>query len=131
MFLHLERPPHHDLQPFVKAFWYVRVKSTMPIPSINAVPNSEQTMILCDNYGQAGAINYYAKNSKIKAFSFHDDYLNWFNLEQKTDNVIRIKYFKSKDHELEETSPFLETAYAADSFKNPYTLEYGTTIFVF
>jgi hypothetical protein len=89
------------------------------------MPNQDQTMILCDNYGQAGAINYYAKNPKIKAVAFHDDYLNWFNLEQKTDNVIRIKYFNDKDDELK------ETAYAADSITNPFALEKGTTIFVF
>jgi Dolichyl-phosphate-mannose-protein mannosyltransferase len=97
----------------------------------SAMPNQDQTMILCDNYGQAGAINYYAKNPKIKAVAFHDDYLNWFNLEQKTDNVIRIKYFQDKDDELKESSPFFETAYAADSITNPYALEHGTTIFVF
>lgn len=44
MFLHLERNPHPALLPFVKAFWYVRVKSTVPIPSINAVPNPEQCL---------------------------------------------------------------------------------------
>jgi hypothetical protein len=95
------------------------------------MPNPDQTMILCDSYGQAGAINYYAKNPKIKAVAFHDDYLNWFNLEQKTDNVIRIKYFKGKDNELNETAPFFETAYVADSIANPFAREYGTTIFVF
>jgi hypothetical protein len=97
----------------------------------SAMPNQDQTMILCDNYGQAGAINYYAKSPKIRAVAFHDDYLNWFNLEQKTDNVIRIKYFQDKDDELKESSPFFETAYAADSITNPYALEHGTTIFVF
>lgn len=44
MFLHLERNPHPALLPFVKAFWYVRVKSTVSIPSINAVPNPEQCL---------------------------------------------------------------------------------------
>ncbi len=95
------------------------------------MPNQDQTMILCDNYGQAGAINYYVKNPKIKAVAFHDDYLNWFNLAQKTDNLIRIKYFEGKDNELNETSPFFETGYAADSITNPFAREFGTTIFVF
>lgn len=95
------------------------------------MPNPDQTMILCDNYGQAGAINYYAQNPKIKAVAFHDDYLNWFNLEQKIDNVIRIKYFEDKDNELKETAPFFEVAYAANSVTNPFAREYGTTIFVF
>ena len=44
MLLHLERPPHLALQPFIKAFWYVRVKSALPIAPINAVPNPEQCL---------------------------------------------------------------------------------------
>src|SRR5690606_23128948 len=37
-------------------------------------PNMENTLILCDNYGEAGAINYYTTNPKIKAVSFSADY---------------------------------------------------------
>ena len=38
---------------------------------------------------------------------------------------------KDKDNELDETAPFFETAYKADSIANPFAREYGTTIFVF
>jgi 4-amino-4-deoxy-L-arabinose transferase-like glycosyltransferase len=58
-----------------------------------SLPNSENTLVLCDNYGQAGAINYYSKKG-IKAVSFNADYVNWFNLDVKYKNLIRIKEYE-------------------------------------
>lgn len=89
---------------------------------------SGNTLVLCDNYGQAGAINYYSKEG-IKAVSFNADYINWFDLSKKYKNLIRIKN-RSED-ELKETGPFFEYAVIADSVTNPYARESGTTIFSF
>jgi hypothetical protein len=94
-------------------------------------PDSTQTLILCDNYGQAGAINYYAKNKKIRAVSFSADYIDWIDPNIKCENLIRVKEFESSKDELEKTKPFFETAFVADSVANPLAREYKTTIFVF
>lgn len=94
------------------------------------LPNQDQTLILCDNYGQAGAINYYT-NKNMQAVSFHADYINWFNLDKKYDNLIRVKNHAGSSKELEETSPFFEISLVSDSITNPHAREYGTTIFVF
>lgn len=94
------------------------------------MPNTKQTLVLCDNYGQAGAINYYTKQD-IKAVSFNADYVNWFNLDRQYINLIRIKDFKEKDDELLETSPFFNSAVVADSISNPYAREFKTMIFAF
>ncbi len=95
------------------------------------LPNKGETLILCDNYGQAGAINYYTENKNIKAVSFNADYINWFNLDNKIQNFIRVKEFEGSKDELDETSPFFETAFVADSITNSLAREYRTTIFVF
>jgi hypothetical protein len=95
------------------------------------LPAGERTLILCDNYGQAGAINYYTHNQQIEAVSFNADYINWFDLSIKTNNFIRVKEREDKATELEKTSPYFDTAYIAGSITNPYAREYGTTIFVF
>ncbi|MFC6100552.1 glycosyltransferase family 39 protein [Olivibacter domesticus] len=95
------------------------------------LPNQDQTLILCDNYGQAGAINYYAKNKKIRAVSFNSDYITWFDLNKRYLNLIRIKNLEGKNNELAETGPFFNSASATDSIINPFAREYGTTIFVF
>lgn len=86
------------------------------------------TLVLCDNYGQAGAINYYSTKG-IKAVSFNADYINWFDLNKKYKNLIRIK--NSPEDELEETGAFFVHAVMADSVTNPYAREKGTTIFSF
>ena len=95
------------------------------------LPANEHTLILCDNYGQAGAINYYSKNKKIGAVSFNADYINWLQLETKIDNFIRVKEFENRDEELKDTSPFFKTSMVADSITNSLAREFGTTIFVF
>lgn len=94
------------------------------------LPNPSQTLIICDNYGQAGAINYYTKQG-IKAVSFNADYINWFNLDRKYTNLIRIKNYKEKDNELIETSPYFQSSVLADSITNKYAREFKTMIFAF
>jgi hypothetical protein len=95
------------------------------------LPADEYTFILCDNYGQAGAINYYAKNKKIKAVTFNADYINWFDLDRKIENLIRVKEFEESKEELEVTSPFFYSSSVAGSITTPLAREYKTTIFVF
>ena len=94
-------------------------------------PVTQQTLVLCDNYGQAGAINYYKKNPNLMAHSFNADYIDWFELDKKYVNLIRIKEYDSTDQELKETSPYFEKSYKAGSVTNNFAREYGTTIFVF
>jgi len=87
-----------------------------------------KTLVLCDNYGQAGAINFYSEKG-IKAVSFNADYINWFDLSKPYHNLIRIKEFS--DNELEKTSPFFKTGKISDSITNPFAREKGTLIFSF
>ena len=94
------------------------------------LPNKEKTLILCDNYGQAGAINYYT-HQKIQAVSFNADYVNWFDLSTRYENLIRIKESHGRETELQETAPYFRTSIVADSITNPNAREFGTTIFVF
>jgi len=94
------------------------------------IPNKEKTLILCDNYGQAGAINYYTRQN-IKAVSFNADYIDWFDLTKKYENLIRVKEARNVNEELQETSPFFQNSTLADSITNQYAREFGTGIFVF
>jgi hypothetical protein len=95
-----------------------------------SLPNKENTLVLCDNYGQAGAINYFAKQ-KLKAVSFNADYINWFDLSKRYENLIRVKEAEEVNVELQETSTFFQDSILADSITNQYAREYGTGIFVF
>ncbi|MDR0843867.1 MAG: glycosyltransferase family 39 protein [Tannerella sp.] len=90
----------------------------------------DKTLVFCDNYGQAGAINYYTTQG-VKAVSFNADYINWFNFDQQYVNLIRIKNYSERENEFQVTSPFFGTSLVADSISNQFAREYGTTIFVF
>lgn len=95
-----------------------------------SLPNKNNTLILCDNYGQAGAINYYTRLN-VKAVSFNADYIDWFDLTKNYENLIRIKESNETDVELKETSLFFETSSIAGSITNKYSREFGTSIFAF
>ena len=94
------------------------------------IPNPEQTLILCDNYGQAGAINYYTKKG-IKAVSFNADYVNWFNLGIPYKNVIRIIEYEEAESEFKETGQYFQTSAFAGQVTNKFAREYKTAIFTF
>lgn len=95
-----------------------------------SLPDMQQSLVLCDNYGQAGAINYYTKRG-IKAVSFNADYINWFDLSKTYTNLIRIKESGDAKQEIQVTSPYFQSSLLADSIANPFAREYGTAIFVF
>jgi hypothetical protein len=94
------------------------------------IPPSEKTLVLCDNYGQAGAINYYSKLG-IKAVSFNADYVDWFELDQRYVNLIRVKSGREQHQELRETAPFFEQTTFVRAVTNPYAREFGTVAFLF
>lgn len=99
--------------------------------AFSRLPKGEHTLVLCDNYGQAGAINYYKKTKQMTAVSFNADYLHWINLDKKYVHLIRVKNYREVKEELKETSPFFADTFVADSVTNPYAREYGTTVFIF
>lgn len=94
------------------------------------MPDRAATLVLCDNYGQAGAINYYSKKG-VKAVSFNADYVNWFDLSKRYKHLIRIKSWREREAEMKETGPLFASGYAADSVTNRYAREWGTIVFVF
>lgn len=93
-------------------------------------PDPEKTLVLCDNYGQAGAINYYTQQ-KIRAVTFNADYINWFDFDKKYNHLIRVKNAGETVDELNESGPLFVKAYVADSVRNSFAREHGATIFIF
>jgi hypothetical protein len=95
-----------------------------------SMPDRATTLVLCDNYGQAGAINYYSRKG-VEAVTFNADYVNWFDLSKRYKHLIRVKDWRGREEEMKETGPLFATGYAADSITNRYAREWGTTVFVF
>ena len=95
------------------------------------MPNLDNTLILCDNYGQAGAINYYTKNEKVVAHSYNADYINWLPFDRKITDVLLVKetrYDKDKDRKKE--TPLFDTVYLATQRINQYAREDTISIYV-
>ncbi|MET0466533.1 MAG: glycosyltransferase family 39 protein [Chitinophagaceae bacterium] len=83
-------------------------------------------LVLCDNYGQAGAINYYTRQKGLQADAFIPDYIKWVNLDREIEHVIRIKTARNtnftRDHGLFEIVEVLTT------IENSYAREKGTQV---
>lgn len=90
----------------------------------------EGTLVLCDNYGQAGAINYYSKIPGMQAVSFNADYINWIPLDSQIKNIILIKESKNAEIDKKKKSEQFELVLKFDAVTHPYAREYGTTIFL-
>jgi hypothetical protein len=91
--------------------------------------DKKHTLVLCDNYGQAGAINYYSKFKDIGAVTVNADYINWFPLEGEIKNVILIQNADDDDPDRKKEKPLFAEIYRAGKIETRYAREYGTTIY--
>ncbi|WP_121355280.1 glycosyltransferase family 39 protein [Flavisolibacter nicotianae] len=94
------------------------------------LPDRDATLVLCDNYGQAGAINYYSAFKNIRAVSFNADYVNWMPLEKPIQNVILVKEVDDEDSSRQKEQPLFQRILQTGSIENPYAREKGTKIFL-
>jgi hypothetical protein len=94
-----------------------------------SIPDKKHTLILCDNYGQAGAINYYTKYPQLQAVSFNADYIGWFpKVEYR--NAITVKDETDEDPERRVEKPLFESVELAGVIDNPLARECGTKIYI-
>lgn len=96
-------------------------------------PEEQQnTLVFCDNYGQAGAINYYITPTP-GAISFHADYKNWLPAEDKNFTALILVYHAGHFNDREEqTFPHLpfEKARYIGRVEYPVAREKGTNIYL-
>ncbi len=88
------------------------------------------TLVLCDNYGEAGAINYYSRFKNIQAVSFNADYINWFPLDKKISHIVLVQEITDTDPGREKEKPLFEKITLSGKVTNPYAREYGTSIYM-
>ena len=90
------------------------------------MPKEGRTMILCGNYGEAGAINYYSNIPELEALTTNADYLYWFDLEEPVENLILVR---TDDEPITERELGLFTEYREiGRITHPLSLEKGTTV---
>jgi hypothetical protein len=91
---------------------------------------SNQTLLFCDNYGEAGAIHYYSKNKKIEANSLSADYANWIDLNRSIIDGVLVQESKGNEEEKEEIMQLFDTVYLAGKRINPFAREQEISIYV-
>lgn len=93
------------------------------------IPDKENTLVKADNYGQAGAVNYYSKYPGINAVSYSADYINWFP-DRKWKNMIIISEADDDDPQRAEERPYFDSIFLAGKVRNEFAREKGTAVFV-
>lgn len=94
------------------------------------IKDKENTLVLCDNYGQAGAINYYSKNRHINALSLNADYLFWFPKNKTWKNMIMVKEANDSDSSRSKEKQLFDSVLVYGKIKDPYARELGTTVYL-
>ncbi|NML64917.1 glycosyltransferase family 39 protein [Hymenobacter sp. RP-2-7] len=84
------------------------------------------TLIKCDNYGQAGAINYYNRGRHLPAAtSFNGSYLYWFPPVQPWPQMLLVG-----EGNPAHLVPYFRELRQVGEITNPYALGKGTTIYL-
>ncbi|MEJ7625866.1 MAG: glycosyltransferase family 39 protein [Ferruginibacter sp.] len=94
-----------------------------------SIKGDENTLVLCDNYGQAGAINFYSKQN-LQAVSFNADYINWFDFSRTYNKIILVKENEDPDPMREEEKKYFKNIITKGKVENKLARESGTTIFL-
>ncbi|TDN37898.1 glycosyltransferase family 39 protein [Hymenobacter sp. UV11] len=95
-----------------------------------ALPDSTRarTLIKCDNYGQAGAINYYNRGRAMSAAtSFNGSYLYWFPQWPARPYRHALLVGEGDPAAL---APYFQSFQKVGEITNPYARERGTTIYL-
>lgn len=98
--------------------------------SYAGINDKEHTLVLCDNYGQAGAINYYSRYKNIRAVTLNADYINWFPLQEEVRNLILIQSADDDDPGREKEKPLFTKIERIGQIRNPYARESGTNVYI-
>ena len=83
------------------------------------------TLIFCNNYGQAGALNFYNRGRTPEAYSFSTDYLFWIPENLKITNVILIGNYP--DNKVVQLFDRIEKIGSVD---NQLAREKGTSVYL-
>jgi len=89
------------------------------------VNKRKNTLILCDNYGEAGALNYYAGRKVSPAITFNADYVYWFPA-MDTLHYLIIVGEEPGEYVRKYASAYAKTGQISDSLAR----EYGTGVYL-
>ncbi|MBN1185126.1 MAG: glycosyltransferase family 39 protein [Bacteroidales bacterium] len=97
------------------------------LKTFQMIPENESAniLVLCDNYGQAGALNYYNRGRMPEAYSFNTDYIYWLPEMKRIENVIIVGK-QPKQEILNMFSSCVQTGIV----ENEFSRERGTGVYL-
>jgi hypothetical protein len=99
--------------------------------AFDQIADSSHTLVLCENYGEAGAINYYSAHKNVSAVMLEGDYYKWFLDDSRLlKNIVLIKDIGNPDTALTKERQLFKIVLPAGVIENSYAREQGTRIFV-
>ena len=105
--------------------WREMAEKSLSAYKMIPVNELENTLIICDNYGQAGALNYYNRRKMPEAYSFNTDYIYWLPHLKKIQNLLYVGKGLSK----QVTGMFKEFK-STGVVENEYAREKNTGIYL-
>jgi Dolichyl-phosphate-mannose-protein mannosyltransferase len=107
-----------------------RELAVMVDSAFTQIEKKHYTLIHCDNYCQAGAINFYSKQPYSEALTMSSDYINWYDIEKlEFKNVVLVKEAHNEINLQRERALFDSIAYIGE-IKNPYAREHGSRVYL-
>ncbi|MGA9270777.1 MAG: glycosyl transferase, partial [Lutimonas sp.] len=95
------------------------------------VDRTELTLVQCDNYGEAGAVNFYSKNTTGEALTIDADYMYWYPLDDgEIMNVILVKGPWDEDPERTRERDLVDSIELIGEITNSYAREKGTKVYL-
>jgi 4-amino-4-deoxy-L-arabinose transferase-like glycosyltransferase len=123
---------HHPLpQDFADMLSWKEMTEKMAA-AYNSLDSNEKkhTFLFCDNYGEAGAVNFYGKKYHLpEVYSDNASFLYWLPNNVQIDNLLLLT-----DDKNEMQHPFVHdftSAVVTDSVTNPFARENGSLIILF
>jgi len=99
--------------------------------ALTLVDEKDRTIVHCDNYGQAGAINYYSTELKTEALSMNADYIYWYPLDKfEIKHIILVKGINDTDKNRLKEQPLFENVSLIGEIENKYAREAGTRVYL-
>jgi hypothetical protein len=95
------------------------------------VSDKSATLIHCDGYGMAGAINFYADQTYTEALTLDADYINWYPLDEMViENVILVQGPWDDDPERKRETPLFDSVSLIGEVENEYARDKGTSVYL-
>ena len=117
---------HHLPQDFADMLgWKEMAGKALMAYEMIPLADREHTLIFCDNYGQAGALNYYNRNKMPQAYSFNTDYIFWVPRMKVIKNVVLVG-----DTPKDQIKAMFSGFKLVETVKNEFAIEKNTPVYL-